>query len=296
MQEQHQKAQKFAVLSLLANVLLAVTKGFVGIVGNSYALIADAIESAGDVLSSVLVILGLRYAQRPPDKNHPYGHGKAEALTTFLVVTLLFGAATLIVVESIKMIMTPHKSPEPFTLYFLLCVIVAKEVIFRIVTKVGTDLESTALKADAWHHRSDAITSLFAAVGITIALIFGDDYAEADDWAALIAAGVIYYNGIKILRPALAEVMDEHVYDDFIQKIRNVGNTIEEIDLIEKCNVRKSGMRYWVDVHVHVDGNMSVHHGHDIAHQLKEKLMTEFPQIADVLVHVEPSELDEYRK
>jgi|SRR6218665_1573610 len=296
MHEHHQKAQKFAVLSLLANVLLAVTKAFVGVIGNSYALIADAIESAGDVLSSILVILGLRYAQRPPDKNHPYGHGKAEALTTFLVVTLLFGAATLIVVESVKMIMTPHKSPEAFTLYFLLAVIAAKEIVFRIVTKVGTDLESTALKADAWHHRSDAITSLFAAGGITVALIFGDDYAEADDWAALIAAGIIYYNGIKILRPALAEVMDEHVYDDFIQQIREVGNTIENIDLIEKCNVRKSGMRYWVDIHVHVDGNMSVHDGHDLAHQLKEKLMTEFPQIEDVLVHVEPSELDEYRK
>jgi cation diffusion facilitator family transporter len=296
MHEHHQKAQKFAVLSLLANILLAVTKGFVGVIGNSYALIADAIESAGDVFSSILVVLGLRYAQRPPDKNHPYGHGKAEALTTFLVVTMLFAAATLIVVESVKMIMTPHKSPEPFTLYFLLAVIVAKEVIYRIVTKVGTEVESTALKADAWHHRSDAITSLFAAVGITIALIFGDDYAQADDWAALIAAAIIYYNGIKILRPALAEVMDEHLYDEFIEQIRVVGNEIENINLIEKCNVRKSGMRYWVDVHVHVDGNMSVYDGHDIAHQLKAKLIEEFPQIEDVLVHIEPSELDEYRK
>jgi cation diffusion facilitator family transporter len=209
---------------------------------------------------------------------------------------MLFAAATLIVVESVKMIMTPHKSPEPFTLYFLLAVIVAKEVIYRIVTKVGTEVESTALKADAWHHRSDAITSLFAAVGITIALIFGDDYAQADDWAALIAAAIIYYNGIKILRPALAEVMDEHLYDEFIEQIRVVGNEIENINLIEKCNVRKSGMRYWVDVHVHVDGNMSVYDGHDIAHQLKAKLIEEFPQIEDVLVHIEPSELDEYRK
>lgn len=292
MHEQHQKAQKFALISLIANILLACTKAFVGVVGNSYALIADAIESAGDVLSSILVLLGLKYAQRPPDANHPYGHGKAEALTTFLVVTLLAGAATVIVVESIEMILTPHQSPEPFTLYFLLGVIAAKEIIFRVVTKVGTDLESTSLKADAWHHRSDAITSLFAAAGIAIALIFGDKYAQADDWAALIAAAIIYYNAYKILRPALAEVMDEHVYDAFITKIRAASAEVEGIDLTEKCFVRKSGMRYWVDIHIHVNGQLSVYDGHEIAHRLKAHLMEVFPQIEDVLVHVEPSELE----
>ena len=289
MQEQHQKAQKFAIVSLLANIALAGLKAFVGVVGNSYALIADAIESTGDVFSSLLVLLGLKYAQRPPDKNHPYGHGKAEALTTFLVVTMLFAAATLIVVESIEMIMTPHKSPKAFTLYFLLGVIASKEIIFRVVTKVGSEVDSTSLKADAWHHRSDAITSLCAAIGISIALIMGDKYAQADDWAALIAAGIIYYNGYKILRPALAEVMDEHVYEDFILKIREESMNVPRIDLIEKCFVRKSGMRYWVDIHIHVDGSLTVHEGHDIAHDLKAHLMQVFPQIEDVLVHVEPS-------
>lgn len=291
MLDHHQKAQKYAIISMIANILLAGAKGFVGIVGNSYALIADAIESTGDILSSFLVFLGLKYAQRPPDENHPYGHGKAEALTTFLVVTMLFAAATVIVIESIEMILTPHKSPKAFTLYFLLGVIAVKELFFRMITKVGTELESTSLKADAWHHRSDAITSLFAAVGIAIALVLGDDYAQADDWAALIAAGIIYYNGYKILRPALAEVMDEHLYDEFIDKIRLQSMNVSGVDLVEKCFVRKSGMRYWVDIHVHVDGTLTVHEGHEIAHDLKSHLMSIFPQIEDILVHIEPSQI-----
>ncbi len=292
MHEQHHKAQQFAKLSLVANILLAGVKATVGVVGNSYALIADAIESIGDVLSSFLVILGLRYAQKPPDENHPYGHGKAEALTTFVVVGMLCAAATVIVIESIEMILTPHKAPAAFTLYFLGGVIVVKEVIYRIVTRGGKELDSTSLQADAWHHRSDAITSLFACVGIGIALIFGDKYAAADDWAALIAAGVIFFNAYKIFRPALGEVMDEHRYDEFIAQIREEGMKVEGIELIEKCFVRKSGMRYWVDIHLHVNGDLSVYDGHEIAHKLKAHLMTTLPQIEDVLVHVEPSKMN----
>ena len=292
MHEQHHKAQQFAKLSLVANILLAGVKATVGVVGNSYALIADAIESIGDVLSSFLVILGLRYAQKPPDENHPYGHGKAEALTTFVVVGMLCAAATVIVIESIEMILTPHKAPAAFTLYFLGGGIVVKEVIYRIVTRGGKELDSTSLQADAWHHRSDAITSLFACVGIGIALIFGDKYAAADDWAALIAAGVIFFNAYKIFRPALGEVMDEHRYDEFIAQIREEGMKVEGIELIEKCFVRKSGMRYWVDIHLHVNGDLSVYDGHEIAHKLKAHLMTTLPQIEDVLVHVEPSKMN----
>jgi len=291
MQEQHHRAQNFATLSLVVNIVLAGVKATVGVVGNSYALIADAIESVGDVFSSLLVILGLRYAQKPPDENHPYGHGKAEALTTFVVVGMLCAAATVIVIESIEMILTPHKAPKAFTLYFLGGVIVVKEVIFRIVTRGGKELDSTSLQADAWHHRSDAITSLFACVGIAVALIFGDDYAAADDWAALIAAGVIFFNAYKIFRPALGEVMDEHRYDEFIAQIRTEGEKVEGIALIEKCFVRKSGMRYWVDIHLHVDGDLSVYDGHEIAHKLKAHLMMTLPQIEDVLVHVEPSKM-----
>ncbi len=286
----HQSAENTAWWSLIGNFLMAVLKALVGFFGNSYALIADAIESTGDVFSSALVIMGIRYAKRPPDENHPYGHGKVEPLVTFAVVGFLCASATLIIIESIHHIQTPHKAPKVFTLWFLGGIILVKELLFRFVSKKSDETNSTSLKADAWHHRSDAITSAFAFIGILIAYIFGDDYAAADDWAALVASLIIFYNAFLIFRPALGEIMDEHVHHDIIDLIREKAMEIDGIDLTEKCFVRKSGMRYWVDIHIHVNGNLTVRQGHDISHYLKNHLMAELPEIGDVLVHVEPTE------
>jgi cation diffusion facilitator family transporter len=285
----HDKAENTAWWSLLGNFLMAIVKAVVGFFGNSYALIADAIESIGDVFSSMLVIIGIRYAKRPPDENHPYGHGKVEPLITFVVVGFLCASATLIIIESIHNIQIPHKAPKAYTLWFLGGIIITKELFFRFVSKKSTEIGSSSLKADAWHHRSDAITSAFAFIGILIAVILGDDYAEADDWAALIAAGVIYFNAFLIFRPALGEIMDEHRYDDFIAVIREKSKGVAGVIDTEKCWVRKSGMRYWVDIHVHVNGKITVIEGHDIAHALKAHLMRELPEIEDVLIHIEPN-------
>lgn len=286
----HEKAEKTAWFSLIGNFVMAVVKALVGYFGNSYALIADAIESTGDVFASALVIVGFRYAKRPPDENHPYGHGKVEPLITFVVVGFLVASATLIIIESIHNIRTPHKAPASYTLWFIGGVILTKELFFRFVSKSGEEVGSTSLKADAWHHRSDAITSACAFVGIAIAVYKGDSWAQADDWAALIASTIILYNAYKIFRPALGEIMDEHLYDDFILVIREKSKDVSGIIDTEKCLVRKSGMRYWVDLHIHVDGNLSVHEGHTIAHNLKKHLMDEIPEIEDILVHVEPSD------
>jgi cation diffusion facilitator family transporter len=286
----HDQASKTAWLSLIVNLGMAIVKFLVGYFGNAYALIADAIESTGDVFASMLVLIGIKYAQKPPDENHPYGHGKVEPLITFAVVGFLVVSGTLIIDESIHNIMTPHKAPHSFTLYFLGAIILIKEGFFRYVDKTSKETGSTSLKADAWHHRSDAITSAFAFVGILIAVILGDKYAAADDWAALCASGVIFFNAFLIFRPALGEIMDEHRYDDFIVVIRELSHDVPGVVKTEKCWVRKSGMRYWVDIHVHVDGGMSVHEGHTIAHALKERLMNELPEIEDVLVHIEPAE------
>lgn len=286
----HDQASKTAWLSLIGNLGMAIVKFLVGYFGNAYALIADAIESTGDVFASMLVLIGIKYAQKPPDENHPYGHGKVEPLITFAVVGFLVVSGTLIIDESIHNIMTPHKAPHSFTLYFLGAIILIKEGFFRYVDKTSKETGSTSLKADAWHHRSDAITSAFAFVGILIAVILGDKYAAADDWAALCASGVIFFNAFLIFRPALGEIMDEHRYDDFIVVIRELSHDVPGVVKTEKCWVRKSGMRYWVDIHVHVDGGMSVHEGHTIAHELKEHLMNELPEIEDVLVHIEPAE------
>jgi cation diffusion facilitator family transporter len=291
MQEKTNEAIKASWLSILGNALLAIAKFITGIFGNSYALIADAIESTTDVFSSFLVLLGLKYSSRPPDENHPYGHGKAEPLMTFAVVGFLVFSAGFIAYESIRHIQTPHKIPEPYTLVVLAVIVIIKEVFYRKISKKGEETKSTSLKADAWHHRSDAITSLMAFIGISIALFMGKGYETADDWAALLASGFILYNAYLILRPALAEVMDEHMYDEFIADIREVTANVPGILDTEKCNVRKTGMVYHVDLHIIVKSAISVKEGHDIAHDVKNELLAHFPEILDVLIHVEPNEI-----
>jgi cation diffusion facilitator family transporter len=290
MQPGIRKAIKGSYFSIIGNALLAIAKAVTGIFGNSYALIADAIESTTDVFSSLLVLLGLRYSARPADENHPYGHGKAEPLVTFLVVGFLIVSATVIAYESIDNIQTPHEVPEPYTLIVLAIIIILKEFFYRFIIKKGEETDSTAIKADAWHHRSDAITSLMAFIGISIALIMGKGYENADDWAALLASGFILFNAYLILRPALGEVMDEHRYEDIEVQIREIAHSNQGVIETEKCYVRKTGMTYHVDLHIAVDAEISVKSGHDIAHRVKDDILEGIPQIADVLIHVEPDD------
>lgn len=283
-----QKAIKATYLSIFGNAALAILKGVTGVFGNSYALIADAIESTTDIFSSILVLFGLKYANRPADRNHPYGHGRAEPLVTFLVVGFLIISAVVIAYESIQNITTPHKLPKPYTLIVLGAVIIIKEIFYRIIKSKGKETDSTALKADAWHHRSDAITSATAFVGISFALYMGKGYESADDWAALVGSVIIVYNSYRIFRPALGEIMDEHFYDDLVEDVRRVSLQVPGVLDTEKCFIRKSGLRYYVDLHIIVTASISVYDGHEIARQLKKHLIECLPQLANVLVHVEP--------
>jgi cation diffusion facilitator family transporter len=283
-----QTAIKATYFSIVGNASLAVIKGLAGFFGNSYALIADAIESTTDIFSSFLVLFGLKYASRPADKNHPYGHGRAEPLITFLVVGFLITSATIIAHESIKNIGTPHELPKVWTLFVLIPLIIWKETSFQLVMKKAKETNSSSLKADAWHHRSDAVTSIAALIGISIALYFGKGYETADDWAALFASGFILFNSYKIFRPALGEIMDEHLYDDLVEKIREVSLKVDGIAGTEKCFIRKAGMIYHVDLHATVQAEITVKHGHEIAHNLKDTLRSEIPQLGHVLIHIEP--------
>ncbi|GFD79264.1 cation transporter [Tenacibaculum sp. KUL118] len=283
-------AIKTTYFSILSNTSLAIIKGLAGIFGNSYALIADAIESTTDIFSSLLVLLGLKYAKRPADKNHPYGHGKIEPLITFVVVAFLVTSATIIAYESIQNIQTPHKTPKPWTLLVLGAIIIWKEISFQVVIRKSKETNSSSLKADAWHHRSDAITSVMAFIGISIALIFKEGYETADDWAALLASFFILYNSYLIFRPALGEIMDEHVYDDLIEEIREKSMEVAGVLGTEKCFVRKAGMKYHVDLHAIVDSTITVKEGHDIAHKLKDYLREKLPDLEHVLIHIEPNE------
>jgi cation diffusion facilitator family transporter len=284
-----QTAIRTTYFSIVGNTALAIIKGLAGFFGNSYALIADAIESTTDIFASLLVLFGIKYANRPADKNHPYGHGRAEPLVTFLVVGFLITSATIIAYESIKNIGTPHELPKVWTLFVLAPLIIWKEISFRLVMKKAKQTNSSSLKADAWHHRSDAITSVAAFIGISIAVYFGKGYETADDWAALFASGFILYNSYLIFRPALGEIMDEHLYDDLVEDIRKVAQTVDGILATEKCFIRKAGMQYHIDLHAVVDKNISVKAGHDLAHKLKDTLRNEIPQLGHVLIHIEPN-------
>ena len=278
-------------LALLVNILLATVKISAGVFGHAYVLIADGIESTVDIASTLIVMGSLRYSAKPADANHPFGHGKAESIASIIISIILLGAAALIAVQSVAEMGTPTpRAPSWFTLPVLLLVIVSKETLFRKVWKAGGELTSTALKSDAWHHRSDALTSLAAFVGIAIALIGGRGFETADDWAALAACGVIAWNGVRLLGTAINEVMDAAVAPEIVKEVRDLAREVEGVLDVEKCRVRKSGMHLALDIHVIVNGNLSVRRGHQIAHQVANRLTDSHLRINDVTVHIEPDQ------
>ncbi len=283
-----QKGIRSTIIGIIVNAALALVKGLAGFFGNSYALIADAIESASDVVSSLVVVSGLRIAQKPRDENHPYGHGKAEPIAAMVVALSLVGAAVTIVVQSIHEIITPHHAPEPFTLIVLVVVVLTKESLFRFVFTVAEDVQSTAVKTDAWHHRSDAITSAAAFVGILIALLGGKGYESADDWAALFASVIIVYNAYHLFMPALNEVMDAAPSPTIEDRVRTVALSVDGVLGLDKCYVRKMGLDFFVDMHIVVNGSLSVREGHLISHHVKDAICASNPRIVDVLIHIEP--------
>ena len=288
--EEDDAGLRTVLLGMAINVVMAVVKVTTGIVGNSYALIADGIESISDVAISTVVYGGLRIAMAPPDRNHPYGHGRAEALASLFVSFALGAAALFILVQSAREIVAPQGPPAPYTLIVLVGVIVVKEVLFRRMRKVGDSLRSVAVGADAWHQRSDAITSAAAFLGIAIALLGGPGYEAADDWAAVFASGIIVYNAWRIGRPAIAEIMDAAPDEKLLKRVRSVAGEVAGVLDVEKCFVRKAGKIFFVDLHVMVDGDWTVREGHAIAHRVKDGLRAAIPEIGNVLVHVEPQE------
>jgi cation diffusion facilitator family transporter len=284
-----EQGMQVTIVGIGINMVLAASKGIAGIIGNSYALIADAVESSLDVFSSIVVWSGLKIAAIPPDKNHPYGHGKAEPLAAMVVSIALTSAAVLLAVGSLHEILVPRFAPAPFTLVVLVGVIITKEILFRFVFKTAQEVGSIAVKTDAWHHRSDALTSLAAFIGISIALIGGKGYETADDWAALVASGIIVVNAYRLFRPALDEIMDAKPSPQLEAEVRKIALTVEGVTGTDTCHIRKMGLEFYVDLHINVDGKMSVQKGHDIAHAVKDVIRHSNPAIADVIIHVEPN-------
>jgi len=274
------------VLGIIVNILLAGIKLIGGFLGNSYALIADGIESFSDVFVSLAVFFGLKVAAKPADENHPYGHGKAEPLASLVVSFALAIAGIVIVVQSVREIFNPGEIPAFFTLYILGLVVVVKEILFRYFIETSEEKNSIALKTDAWHHRVDSLTSIAAFFGIGIAIVFG--IPSADDYAALIASSVIFWNAYQLFLPALKELMDEAFYHDVEDEVAEIALTVAGVQALDKCYVRKMGFDFCVDLQIVVKSSISVKKGHDIAHDVKDLLQSVNPRLVSITVHVEP--------
>ncbi|HEY4306315.1 MAG TPA: cation diffusion facilitator family transporter [Gemmatimonadaceae bacterium] len=278
---------------VLINALLAAIKLAAGIIGNTYALIADAVESGADILASLIVWGGLTIGAQPADDDHPFGHGKAEALAAATVSMMLLGAAVGIAYEAIKEIRTPHDWPAPWTLAIVIGVMVTKWFLSRRVARVGAEMNSTAVAADAAHHLSDAITSAAAFIGISIAVIArargaSQSWAAADDWAALFASFVIAFNGISMVRAALHDLMDRMPGEDVVMPMRRVAEAVPDVLAIEKLYVRRVGTGYRVIIHVQADPQMTLEYAHALGGRVKHAIRRSNPHVRDVLVHMEP--------
>jgi cation diffusion facilitator family transporter len=279
-----------AQLGLLANAGLAVVKILAGVVGSSYALVADGIESTADLLSSTVVWSGLRIAEREPDPEYPFGYGKAETLATAMVSLMLIAAAIAITIEAVREIITPDRPPAAWTLAVLVLVMIVKELLFRRIRHVGQELGSEAVHADAWHHRSDAITSLAAFAGISVAVLGGPAWEAADEWAAVFAAGIIAWNGQRLLRPALASLMDQSAGPELRARVHEIATGIRRVRAVEKVIVRRVGADYFADLHVQADPELSLREAHELSHDVKDAIMARLQNVRDVLIHMEPFE------
>ena len=275
---------------VLISVILGAVKIVSGVLGHSYALIADGVESLLDVVSGVIVAGSLKIAAQPPDERYPFGYGKVEPAAALVISAALLATAIGIAIQSVREIRTPHHAPAPFTLIVLVAVIVAKELLFRFLLRTGKSIDSGAMRADAWHHRSDSLTSAAAFIGITIALIGGEGYESADNWAALFAACVIAFNGVLLLRKAWWEIIDAALPESVTGEVREIARRVDGVVGIDMCRVRKSGLGLWVDIHVEVLGDITVREGHRIAHQVKDALMASGHNVMDAVVHIEPAD------
>jgi cation diffusion facilitator family transporter len=279
---------RWAQAGLLVNALLVLIKLFAGIIGHANALVADAVESSADIFSSLIVWMGLSIAVRPADEDHPYGHGKAEPLAAAIVSLMLLGAAVGISILAIREILKPHHLPAPFTLFVAAGVIIIKETLYRRVARVGRDTGSTVITADAWHHRADAISSLAAFIGISIALLGGRGWEAADDWAALVAAGLVAINGLRTLRPAISGLMDEAPDRSVKERVLTAACGVAGVRKVENLKVRRSGLGFYVDLHVQADAAISLEDAHEIAARVKYAILAAIPSVVGVLVHMEP--------
>jgi cation diffusion facilitator family transporter len=280
--------QGSALKGILVNGGLGAAKLAAGVLGHSYALIADACESFADVMGSCVTFYALKKASEPADVDHPAGHGRAETLASAVTALALVGVGALIFWQAALSLNELRRAPSPLTLLVLVPVILIKEQMFNWMRARGKKIGSLAVVADAWHQRSDVVTSLAALTGIIVAWAGGAAWSHADSWAALAASVWLAGTGLWLLGPTLHELMEGSVDPALLQFIEETSRNCPGIAGVDKVWVRKLGMRLMVDLHIEVDPDISVQEGHRLSHEVKAKLQAELPQVRDVMVHVEP--------
>jgi len=277
-----------AVLGLMVNLLLGILKLIGGIVGHSFALIADAVNSIGDVISTVVVLVALKVAQRPADAEHPYGHTRAEGIAASNVALLIIVSALFVGWEAIGRISGPRNIPALWTLLIAGANVLIKEGLYRYKIRVGRRTGSAAITANAWDHRSDAFCSLSVLVGLAAIRLGGPQYIWADEVASLVVAAAIVWSGVQLFRSSASDLMDVQADSDLVNEIRTAAMSVAGVKNVETLWVRKSGLEFFADIHIEVDQQLTVAEGHRIGHQVKDRLLAEFSSLRDVLVHLEP--------
>lgn len=277
-----------AVLGLVVNLALGIVKLIGGLLGNSFALIADAVNSIGDVVTTVVVLIALRVAQRPADAEHPYGHTRAEGIAASNVALLVIVSALFVGWESIARFRVQHEIPAAWTLWIAGANVLIKEGLYHYKVRVGRRTGSAAIIANAWDHRSDALCSLAVLLGLSAIRVGGPSYLWADEAASLVVAAAIVWSGVHLFRSSASDLMDVQADADFVARIRSEAMSVEGVKDVETLWVRKSGLEFFADIHIEVDPQLSVAAGHTIGHRVKARLLAEFLSLRDVLVHLEP--------
>jgi cation diffusion facilitator family transporter len=287
-QAMYRTASRTAAAGLAINLALGAVKLVGGIVGQSFALLSDAVNSIGDALGSAIVLFALRVAQKPPDLDHPYGHTRAEAVAGLSLAWLIAFSAVIVGWEAITHLADQHSLPAAWTLWIAAANVVIKEALYRVNKSIGDRLGSQSLVANAWDHRSDALCSLAVVIGVAAVRWGGPRFMWADEIAALVVVAAILWSAYRLLRNNAAELMDQQTDDATVDAIRRAALSVPGVRGVEKLLVRRSGMECFADIHIEVDPQVTVEQGHAIGHVVKAKLVREFTALRDVLVHLEP--------
>ncbi|PSL45112.1 cation diffusion facilitator family transporter [Salsuginibacillus halophilus] len=297
-QQRSRYVQIGAWIGIVGNLLLAVFKAVAGVISDSRALVADAVHSASDVAGSIAVLIGVRAAQRPPDRDHPYGHGKAETITAIIVAVLLVLVGFEIALSSVQDMFEPVTVPKTLALYAIMISIVLKEAMFRVKYYLGKKYQSDALLTDAWHHRSDVFSSAAVLVGVGAALV-GSAYdinwlLYADLAAGIFVALLIIRMGWKLGKEAVHNTLDHVLHDEDTVEMRQTAAAVDGVLKVDEFHAREHGHYVIIDIKIAVDPYITVEEGHQIGKQVKEALMAQ-SNVQDVLVHINPHEDEEGR-